>query len=508
MNLVRSQSGQRLSILAALGGTLVAGCANLGVPSGPYADAPIGQQLERPDVINRCGRVLWEADARVDAAGVRDGQAPRVAGYPYLRVDRFAVALARTSPAVNREAWIDYASALDTEARRAEWANLGDRLDAAALEQCRRILLADTRANPVPGAVDPLVAAQVPDDYSTTLRVLGLYPLTSLAFAAGISSWHRDVREVFAVPIEKLPVRGPRTRYVPAAPDAMAEPAGWMAPGIARALGVPPLAVDEAWRLLHENAPVLAVETASADDRVGALVWREGGGGLRVGVDVQAPVAYARLAYALISGRVHLQLVYSFWFPARPPTSPFDLLAGPLDGLIWRVTLDGDFRPLVYDTIHPCGCYHLFFPTDRARARAQPPPEQGRFDEGLFAPQSAPVPGAGERMQLFIEARTHYVQRLVATADTSPISGETRRFGLVSEDGLRALPLPAGGTRSVYGENGLIAVSERGERFYFWPMGIESAGQMRQWGRHATAFVGRRHFDGPLLLDRYFEFPP
>lgn len=27
----------------------------------------------------------------------------------------------------------------------------------------------------------------------------------------------------------------------------------------------------------------------------------------------------------------------------------------------------------------------------------------------------------------------------------------------------------------------------------------------RQWGRHATAFVGRRHFDDPLLLDRYFE---
>jgi len=35
-------------------------------------------------------------------------------------------------------------------------------------------------------------------------------------------------------------------------------------------------------------------------------------------------------------------------------------------------------------------------------------------------------------------------------------------------------------------------------------MGIESAGQLRQWGRHATAFVGRRHFDDPMLLDSYF----
>ena len=51
----------------------------------------------------------------------------------------------------------------------------------------------------------------------------------------------------------------------------------------------------------------------------------------------------------------------------------------------------------------------------------------------------------------------------------------------------------------------MIAGSERGERWFFWPMGIESAGQMRQWGHHATAFVGRRHFDDPLLLDTYFK---
>jgi hypothetical protein len=27
---------------------------------------------------------------------------------------------------------------------------------------------------------------------------------------------------------------------------------------------------------------------------------------------------------------------------------------------------------------------------------------------------------------------------------------------------------------------------------------------MRQWGRHATAFVGRRHFDDARLMERYF----
>jgi hypothetical protein len=36
-------------------------------------------------------------------------------------------------------------------------------------------------------------------------------------------------------------------------------------------------------------------------------------------------------------------------------------------------------------------------------------------------------------------------------------------------------------------------------------MGIRSAGAMRQWGRQATAFVGRRHFDDADLIERRFE---
>jgi len=71
-------------------------------------------------------------------------------------------------------------------------------------------------------------------------------------------------------------------------------------------------------------------------------------------------------------------------------------------------------------------------------------------------------------------------------------------------DELRSLPRPEGGRASVFGTQGLIAGTERPERFLFWPMGIASAGAMRQWGRHATAFVGRRHFDDPDLLEKRF----
>jgi hypothetical protein len=65
--------------------------------------------------------------------------------------------------------------------------------------------------------------------------------------------------------------------------------------------------------------------------------------------------------------------------------------------------------------------------------------------------------------------------------------------------------LPDGERRSLFGSDGLVAGSERPERWLFWPMGVPSAGAMRQWGHHATAFVGRRHFDEPGLLARYFS---
>jgi hypothetical protein len=91
------------------------------------------------------------------------------------------------------------------------------------------------------------------------------------------------------------------------------------------------------------------------------------------------------------------------------------------------------------------------------------------------------------------------------------VAAEAARSGvpytLRDEQTLRTLPWPGGGTRSLYAADGLVTGTERAERFLFWPMGIASAGAMRQWGHHATAFVGRRHFDDPNLLDKRFILP-
>ena len=105
---------------------------------------------------------------------------------------------------------------------------------------------------------------------------------------------------------------------------------------------------------------------------------------------------------------------------------------------------------------------------------------------------------------LRIESGTHYLQRV----SVEPRAEPAMRYQLDDDRRLTALPRASGGTRSAYGSDGLMPGTERGERYFFWPMGVESAGQMRQWGHHATAFVGRRHFDDPRLLASYFALRP
>jgi hypothetical protein len=458
---------------------VLAGCATV----DPYASDPIGAHLRRDDDVGYCARLFADLDQQVDRANVRDAEARRIDGFPYLRVDRFGAALgARAANEPQRGTWLKRLAELDDQGRATELANAG--LPGDDLARCR-VLLASEDA----GRADQLLArAQVPDDYSTLLRAAGLYPLTRLAFAAGIDRWHQETLAAFSIAPAGLPVRGTLVRYELAGP----------APAVALpvppdALGVPLLSAFDRNALLQRHAPVLEIDVAGQFDRPGTVVLDAAD---RPTVDTATPVAYVRVAHALFDGRPRLQLVYTFFFTERPPRDRYDPLAGHLDGLIWRVTLDDDGTPLVYDTIHPCGCYHLFFPT----ARVLPRPAQRGLDEGMFAPQVLGEPTADQVVLLRVESGTHYLQRV-----SFGRRGEAAvRYGMDDERHLTVLPRPAGGTRSAYGSDGLMPGSERGERYFFWPMGIESAGQLRQWGRHATAFVGRRHFDDPMLLDFYF----
>jgi hypothetical protein len=77
-------------------------------------------------------------------------------------------------------------------------------------------------------------------------------------------------------------------------------------------------------------------------------------------------------------------------------------------------------------------------------------------------------------------------------------------FSLRGYDQLRSLPYPKGARKSMFAQNSIVPGTGRLERFILWPTGVLSPGGMRQFGRHAVAFVGKRHFDDPFYMDEMF----
>jgi hypothetical protein len=456
-----------------------------------------------------CAEWYGAIDSAVDAAGVRDGQSARVNGFPYLRVDRFSASLAEM--ARSREsamhALVERLVALDLEARTHELVNLPPaRLKAAgsgfgapdlasSIDQTRRcgrlLSRSDLETPDVRNAL--LQNLRVPDDYLTAYRVAGLYWLSRIPFREGVERHMDDTRVAFERDLEST-AQGTVVRYSPVSrPRTTAEQVRRILERSAdNSLQVPEPAGEELDLLFRLYAPSFEVETTGDFDRPGALRWRWGS---VPEVDSADPAVYRQVAHTRYQGTNLLQLVYTLWFPERPAQTPNDLLSGLLDGVVFRVTLAPDGTPLLYDTMHACGCYHMFFTTPRAVPR--PAPEGER--EWAFLPQKLRSLRPDDRVVLRIATRTHYVDRVYRDQDDSLTRYELRPYG-----DLRSMRRMPGGAQSVFGPDGVIAGTERAERFLFWPMGIANAGAMRQWGRHATAFIGRRHFDDADLLERRF----
>lgn len=493
----------RTSVVAAILGVL-AGCAVS--PSRVAVEAAAALPQEQQD----CVEFFWRMDKAVAEAGVGDGMAARVPGYPQLRVNRFLASFAQQSMSDAEFAdWLNRLFELGAAGHAVELMNL-PAAEAARLAQRLQDLpppLPQTAAGvqTCGGRLNAVIygsmeerqrlraAVRVPDEYRTWQRIAGLYWVTRIPFAAGVRHWQREVQKAFDVPLPELPLRGSLVRYPPphtVAPAVAAVPAaaGAVPPGIPEPRGA------DLERLFAAFAPEFVIDTAGDADRPGALGWSDGA---FPAVDIAQPVVYRRVSYARYQDRVLLQLNYSIWFPERPLVSEWDLLGGHLDGLIWRVTLTPDGEPWVYDSIHHCGCYHQFFPT----ARAVPRPQPATLDETAFIPQTLPVLTAGTRLSLRLESGTHYLQRITTTRAED---AKRVQYAFADDDSLRSRPTADGARKSVFRPDGMVPGTERGERYWFWPMGIPQPGAMRQWGRHATAFVGRRHFDDPGLLEKYF----
>lgn len=449
-----------------------------------------------------CRELYLTLDTRVEQSGVADAQFARIAGYPYLRINRFFAAddIKPDAGSGEFEIWVEHLRGLDLDARGVELRNLpvdvrngfGGDLDGR-IEDCSRLMMSRD-LNSAAARAQLLESAQVPDDYSVAKRVLGLYPFTSLPFKSGVKNLHASMQANFSRPLATLPVEGRLIRYVPSSDITVASAASVRAllEGADRDLyGIAQISSLELNRLFDAFAPVYEIDVVSDDDRIGEPFWSDDG---MPTVDINRPVVFRRVSYTRFEGRTLLQLNYSVWFPSRPSSGDLDLLSGRLDGITFRVTLGLEGRPLIFDSMHNCGCYHLFVPTRRLRLK----PPSGRHEEPPLVPQH--VDPSNGRVVLRVAHGNHYLQRVYFDASI----GEGEAYAMRNDDSLRSLPVADGGRRSLFAPDGIVVGSERGERWLFWPMGIAEPGAMRQWGRHATAFVGIRHFDDPHLIERYF----
>ena len=126
-------------------------------------------------------------------------------------------------------------------------------------------------------------------------------------------------------------------------------------------LGVPAL-IDSQWRAFAEmHAPALWIETAAARDQPGTPIVAKDGA---LTVDPAQPRMHYQITFTRLGGKPLAEINYFIWFAGR------DGNTGALDSLIWRVTLDAQAQPLVYESVNASGRDHLWFAAQPLKRRA------------------------------------------------------------------------------------------------------------------------------------------
>lgn len=443
------------------------------------------------ETLTRCEQEFFALTQALKAAGIEDAQAKTLPDYPHLGVDRWlAFQQQQVSSEAQQQQWIRLSSGKawqDLSVMSLRLADDGQPFNPQSAQQlvdtCLPVLAARTDFASLP-------QAEIADSYATWLRVVGIYPFTAWLATGSIENYHEEMSARF---VEPAPA--PRQQYAPLpAADMPVTPAMLPTPS---QLADNPLQIplpDELQRkaLLQHYAPVLTMTDSERWNRPGEVNLDSEG---KPAINVDNPVSYTWASWTRYQGQNLLQLNYQFWFSQRPKAGAFDSYGGALDGLIWRVTLKPDGGVLFYDSIHPCGCYHKIYLVDPDLKKAE---IEG--DKPVFYPERV-ADAKHQRLSLLLEPDTHYLVRVSDVDGSLP----TTSYQFASANTLRALPQSNGKVGSLFNDKGLVPVSKRGERFYLWPMGVASAGAMRQPGEHAIAFKGRRHFDAPGLPGILFE---
>ncbi len=487
----RSRSMLHLASIPWLLALLLAGCAT------PLTRST---QISGGGTTESCASFFASLDQQIAQAGVMDAGAFRVRDYPYLRANRFLASFREEDmDEKSFSAWVSHMQVLDQEARGYEIANLPPAaLPPANINTlnenvaiCGNLLKTADFQGSGPRIEELRKQVDVPDEYSLLHRALGFYPLFSVFVSMGVDSWHAEAKKTFSA---RPPTDWSSICYVPEKSTELPTSRQLAQKTRRDALGIPEYAPEDLQTLFRIYAPAWEVQTTDDQDKIGAPIWNPDG---ELGIDTGNPITYTLLSFTRFGKDILTQLNYIIWFPSRPKENALDIYGGFLDGINYRITLDKNGDPLLYETIHNCGCWYMAFPAKRLHVR-----EKIDYAESPLILQTPEVNPASEFMTVALKSRSHAVQHLY------PLPRETQSaaavYSLADYGQLRSLPRDKDGRAGMFDQYGVGIGTERLERFILWPTGVLSPGAMRQSGRQAVAFVGTRHFDDPFFLERIF----
>jgi hypothetical protein len=435
-----------------------------------------------------------------------------VPGFPYLRADRFLVSLKnRLKNDAQKDQWVRLMQQLDLSARKTEIQTLPDNevkklaaafgllpdrsiLQSKAISYSDKMLAHDRLRHDFYEVL--LVTVQDSDEYSTLMRIFGLYPIAVIPVAIVTHSVFDEIAEWHQLPPGALQAQGTLTAFGPA--ETLEFSGETVREILTRSrqnpLAIPLPSVSDRKTLSAIFAPVIIQDLAAEYDRPGAMFW----GDKQLEIDPDNPKAYYYFTHAYFKNEPVLQINYVVWYSARSgPNSPL-IERGPIDGLTFRVSLENSGRPFVVDIMNNCGCYHFFVPRKEKVQRIRSSP----LAIDAFVPTWLPQDFPAKRLTIRVVSGWHQV----ANIDARTISLDFMPYQLEPYERLEMLPKDDTRHESMFTARGIGKHPKRIESDIFIPMGVPQVGKMRQRGHHAIKFVGRAHFDDPHLFDKHFQF--
>ena len=455
-------------------------------------------------------------DKTVEKSGERNTYYQTVPGYPYLRTTRFLASLKNElDSTIKQDIWIRWLMEAGSRARESEILNLPAstlKIISASFNEPMDIqsLINRTEAFSIammqtdlkdPTYFDTLKTVVThPDEYSNFMKIIGLYPITSVPMAGLTSKVRNEFLSWYEVPVENLDIKGRLTAYAPKilASTSMQKIRLIITQSRDNPFNVPMLSTEQEKLLAKAYAPILYQDVSENDDKIGSVEWNND----KLQVNTKKPTLYYYLSHASFKGKPALQINYVSWYPSRfGPDAPV-IERGRLDGLTLRITFDDDGEPVMVDGMNNCGCYHFFIPNKKNLKTIIAKP----MKPDPFVPQYLPEPFPEKRLGIRINSGWHQVQRIILSRPPQ----DSVRYELAPYHILESLQRLNGArthpNESIFNSKGIVKGSERIEPLLLFSMGIPNIGSMRQRGHHAVSFFEKSHFDDPDFIDRNFIF--